>query len=53
MDNLDWWYNHKYLHQSKEAIKVKMNGNENFTTCGFIDCNCLECSRRPLKKEIF
>jgi hypothetical protein len=45
MDNLDWWYNHGYLHQSKEAIKVKMNGNENFTTCGFIDCNCLECSR--------
>jgi hypothetical protein len=44
-DNLDWWYNGGYLHQSMEAIRAKFGGNDRFTTCGFIDCNCLECSR--------
>ena len=44
-DNLDWWYTNGYLQKSMEAIKAKMQGGDNFSTCGFIDCNCLECSR--------
>ena len=43
-DNLEWWYNNGYLHASMEAIKSKFDGNELFTTFGFIDCNCLETS---------
>jgi hypothetical protein len=27
------------------AIKSKCGGNDNFSTCAFIDCNCLECAR--------
>ena len=41
-NNLDWWYENGYLHQSMEAIKAKIGGNEQFNTAGFIDCNCLE-----------
>lgn len=44
-DSLEWWYSMGYLEKSMKAIKKKINGNDNFTTCGFIDCNCLECPR--------
>ena len=44
-NNLDWWYESGLLHRSMEAIKAKCSGNDLFSTCAFIDCNCLECSR--------
>ena len=44
-NNLDWWYNNGYLRESMEAIKRKIGGNANFSTCGFLDCNCLETAR--------
>jgi hypothetical protein len=40
-DNLQWWYDKGFLHKSKDAIRVKINGSNMFTTCAFIDCNCL------------
>jgi hypothetical protein len=44
-NNLHWWYRQGYLHQSMEAMKAKFGGNDLFSTCMFIDCNCLECCR--------
>ena len=44
-DNLDWWYQNGYLYQSMVAIRTKFGGNDLFSTCAFIDCNCLECCR--------
>lgn len=41
-NNLAWWYSNGYLERSKRAIKEKFGGNDNFTVCAFIDCNCLE-----------
>ena len=44
-DNISWWYNNGYMHQSRDAIRNKFGGNEYFSTFGFIDCNCLDTSR--------
>jgi hypothetical protein len=44
-DNLQWWYNGGYMHQSRDAIREKFGGNEQFGTFGFIDCNCLDTAR--------
>jgi hypothetical protein len=44
-NNLQWWFDKGFLHRSMEAIKLKIGGNETFSTCAFIDCNALECTR--------
>jgi hypothetical protein len=44
-NNLEWWYEKGFLYKSMCAIKEKIGGNDNFNTCAFIDCNCLECDR--------
>ena len=44
-DNLQWWYTGGYMHQSRDAIKEVFGGNDQFTTFGFIDCNCLDTAR--------
>ena len=44
-DNISWWYNNGYMHQSRDAIRNKFGGNEYFSTFAFIDCNCLDTSR--------
>jgi hypothetical protein len=44
-DNLQWWYNNGYMHQSRDAIRQVFGGNEQFGTFGFIDCNCLDTAR--------
>jgi hypothetical protein len=41
-NNLDWWNESGYWHQSMEALKIKFGGNQLFTTACFIDCNCLK-----------
>ena len=28
-DNLQWWYNGGYMHQSRDAIREKFGGNDN------------------------
>jgi len=44
-DNLQWWYDNGYMHQSCNAIKEVFGGNDQFATFGFIDCNCLDTAR--------
>jgi hypothetical protein len=43
-NNLQWWYDNGFLLNSMEAIRLKFGGNNLFTTCAFIDCNCLQTS---------
>ena len=44
-DNLKWWYNGGYMHQSRDAIREVFGGNDQFCTFGFIDCNCIDTAR--------
>ena len=35
-DNLQWWYNGGYMHQSRDAIREKFGGNEQFGTLALL-----------------
>jgi len=51
-DNLSWWFDNGYFHESNRAIKAKLealglqfNNDDECDVCTFLDCNCMETGR--------